>query len=289
MDTVIIDNVTYTKVAVLAKKFRYTTDYIGQLCRLGKIKAKLVGRAWYANYESLEKLAKKRLDNIRKDEIVLNKKDEFPRTNQRIRIRAPLSKQTRKMLPNLLDSQKNIQPNSVVRYEADVVDLLPSIWMQQIKPILPTVIAPDLSTKVGADIESAVVNIPIKIYNNHTNKPYSAYSSPTPRKVTIPVKKVPNSALGDRSHQPRRTTIADPNHFQLSRNTKKPSPMSFSPISVAKSNATSRSGDLIAFILFGLSILIWLLPFALDLEVQYEGITHTSNFSLKPPTLTFPK
>src|SRR3989344_8070961 len=31
----------------------YTNDYIGQLCRLGKVKAQLVGRNWYVEEQSL--------------------------------------------------------------------------------------------------------------------------------------------------------------------------------------------------------------------------------------------
>src|SRR3989344_7414660 len=49
----------------------YTNDYIGQLCRLGKVKAQLVGRNWYVEEQSLfaHKLANgktpsKRFDNF---------------------------------------------------------------------------------------------------------------------------------------------------------------------------------------------------------------------------------
>lgn len=53
MKEVIIDGVLYKKAAEVAKDFRYTTDYIGQLCRSGKVDAKLIGRSWFVNPESI--------------------------------------------------------------------------------------------------------------------------------------------------------------------------------------------------------------------------------------------
>lgn len=54
MTTVTVDGVVYEKASVLAKRFKYTTDYIGQLCRAKKVDAQLIGRSWYVNPDSLE-------------------------------------------------------------------------------------------------------------------------------------------------------------------------------------------------------------------------------------------
>lgn len=54
MTTVTVDGVVYEKASTLAKRFKYTTDYIGQLCRAKKVDAQLIGRSWYVNPESLE-------------------------------------------------------------------------------------------------------------------------------------------------------------------------------------------------------------------------------------------
>jgi len=54
MDTITLEGSVYTKLSVLAKKYNYTTDYIGQLCRSGKLDAQLVGRSWYATESSLK-------------------------------------------------------------------------------------------------------------------------------------------------------------------------------------------------------------------------------------------
>ena len=55
MEAVIFDGKEYTKASVLAERFGYTQDYLGQLCRAKKVDARLVGRAWYINLESIEK------------------------------------------------------------------------------------------------------------------------------------------------------------------------------------------------------------------------------------------
>jgi hypothetical protein len=53
MDSVIFDGVEYVKAAVAAKKFKYTSDYVGQLCRAKKVDARLVGRTWFVSTDSL--------------------------------------------------------------------------------------------------------------------------------------------------------------------------------------------------------------------------------------------
>jgi hypothetical protein len=53
MKEVMINGVTYLPASALAKEFRYTTDYIGQLCRAKKVDAQLIGRSWYVNPLSL--------------------------------------------------------------------------------------------------------------------------------------------------------------------------------------------------------------------------------------------
>lgn len=60
MDTLIFDGKEYTKVSALAKKFGYTTDYLGQLCRTKKVDARMVGRSWYIDVHTLETHKKSR-------------------------------------------------------------------------------------------------------------------------------------------------------------------------------------------------------------------------------------
>jgi hypothetical protein len=46
-------NREYVKASQAAKRFKYTQDYVGQLCRTKKVDARLVGRVWYVNLESI--------------------------------------------------------------------------------------------------------------------------------------------------------------------------------------------------------------------------------------------
>lgn len=55
MDTVQIDGETYIRARDAAEKVGYTTDYVGQLSRSGKIDAKQVGRAWYVRDGELKR------------------------------------------------------------------------------------------------------------------------------------------------------------------------------------------------------------------------------------------
>ena len=53
MDTVNVKGVNYEKASLLAKEFKYTSDYLGQLCRARKVDCQLIGRTWYINRDSL--------------------------------------------------------------------------------------------------------------------------------------------------------------------------------------------------------------------------------------------
>lgn len=53
MDTIEIKGIKYEKASRIAKNFSYTSDYVGQLCREGKVRAEQVGRAWYIDPESV--------------------------------------------------------------------------------------------------------------------------------------------------------------------------------------------------------------------------------------------
>lgn len=52
-DTLCIEGKTYMASSSAAKKVGYTSDYVGQLCRGGKVDAMRVGRAWFVDVASL--------------------------------------------------------------------------------------------------------------------------------------------------------------------------------------------------------------------------------------------
>jgi hypothetical protein len=57
MDSLEIDGKQYISSREAAKRHSYTTDYVGQLIRGGKIEGKKVGRTWYVEIRSLDAYA----------------------------------------------------------------------------------------------------------------------------------------------------------------------------------------------------------------------------------------
>lgn len=53
MDIISLDGKRYIKAADAARSTGYTADYVGQLCRAGKIDSRLVGRTWYVHEDAL--------------------------------------------------------------------------------------------------------------------------------------------------------------------------------------------------------------------------------------------
>ena len=134
MDIVVLDGVKYVKASVAAKRFKYTSDYVGQLCRGKKVDARLVGRTWFVNPDSLEehKQAKhgantsenKPLSTSRKDEesteVAINIKPE------QVAVNAPLKNKTVK---STLDKKVRTPQSRIVSisYNDDSESLLPKV------------------------------------------------------------------------------------------------------------------------------------------------------------------
>lgn len=124
MESVVFDGKEYTKASVLAERFRYTQDYLGQLCRGKKVDARLVGRAWYINLDSLQSHRSARYKaqkEIKAAEISHIK----PSNNylSRIDIEPVLKGKTVRIVKNDNDEQSEVS----VKYEADDYSLIPKV------------------------------------------------------------------------------------------------------------------------------------------------------------------
>jgi len=167
MNTVSVDGVTYTKAKIVAKKFGYTTDYIGQLCRGGKIQCQLVGRSWYVAEDSLLTHKSSTTSKYRQDEILLEKKHILDinanPTNEKIRV-----DRYRYDVP-IKSMSINHKP---LRYESDVVDLLPALQTKEVS--IQSTDALDISPHQDVDLKQ--VDYPtqkpvkIKIHSDKTKK-----------------------------------------------------------------------------------------------------------------------
>ena len=67
MEALVLDGKKYTKVSKAARDLGYTSDYVGQLCRSGKVSAHLIGRSWYVDQEELSthRTDKKRTSRVK--------------------------------------------------------------------------------------------------------------------------------------------------------------------------------------------------------------------------------
>jgi len=131
MKEISIDGVTYVPASSLKKEFRYTADYIGQLCRAKKVDARLVGRSWYVNPLSLK--------NHKLNKVKKNKKEDNKDADITYNIKISRTDETPKIIHNSLITPQIEKKNFVSRmawkpanYESDEQDLLPSLDKQTV-------------------------------------------------------------------------------------------------------------------------------------------------------------
>ncbi len=145
MEVLVIDGVEYVKASVVAKRFRYTADYVGQLCRSGKVAAKLVGRTWYVSSDSISgHKVTRHIKTSSADKIKFSKeKIKVSRTDKQLeKIESP-EKNIVEELPRIVSNRQSkplVGGNYLTRvnwkpakYEADEADLLPPLKNQPVK------------------------------------------------------------------------------------------------------------------------------------------------------------
>lgn len=282
METVVIDGVTYTKASTLAKEFRYTTDYIGQLCRAGKVDAQLVGRSWYASRDSLEDHASKRMEAIRQDEMSLKNSPFLKEEMVSVKVSAPLSKQTKKMISTSYTQDGTVVSYSNTRYEPDPVDLLP---VMQIRPSVPKVVdyeafPPRIEPIINnishetKKADNSSFSIPI---NQH--KPVQVLASKEVSPITVHthakaiVKQAQNKPVQNISD------ITTPS-------TSTAKSVSFTPASVLGPTSSQHFPyKSLALVIFLLGIGVVLTTLALDMEIHYDGAISSTSFSFNQTAL----
>ncbi len=128
MDSITHKGKEYKKVAILAKEFNYTADYIGQLCREDKVDARLVGRAWYVYPESLREHKKGRYqDDFTPPHQEENKsggeEESTAPIKERIAVEPVRTNKTVKIIKHIKRSYQDMP----VKYEADEGSLIPAV------------------------------------------------------------------------------------------------------------------------------------------------------------------
>jgi hypothetical protein len=152
MESVVFDGKEFAKASVLAEKFGYTQDYLGQLCRGKKVDARLVGRAWYINLDSLLSHRTARYKSPAKEVEVESKKTPNHYLS-RIDVEPILKQKTVKILRN--DAGKLTE--FPVKYVGDDYSLIPHVNKSAISSYLH--IEPAEAEKITVHKEKSTLSI----------------------------------------------------------------------------------------------------------------------------------
>jgi hypothetical protein len=204
MDSVTVNGKLYKKATVLAKQFRYTTDYIGQLCRQKKVDCQFVGRSWYVTEASLLAHKDARYKEVRIDEKTIKNNSISFVSKEATLVYPRLLKTTTRVAPKSHFTERLIPRES--KYFADEADLVPLTTKraERIKPeipkVLPVLPAEAVAIKVVAkeskqnleftDIPSVSLTGSLKVKDiepdNSPSVPVSVVVPPTPVTLSEP-------------------------------------------------------------------------------------------------------
>ena len=282
MKTVTIEGEVYTKVSILADKFGYTGDYIGQLCRSNKVEARLIGRAWYVNEYSLNKHKDTRYVTLRANEKISKLSSELvsvPHVPKTV-VKPTLSKLTKRSILNPDNyhwiTRTEILPEST--YFHDDHDLVPEakITNAPVELLKPAKIPVELSdaTKVSIKVteknpyEISFSDLPevslqgqvtIEDLNEDLNEEEDGNDEKLVSANSLPLRplnKMENKSFSSSSQLAHLSTLS-PKSYHFTPNQIKPP-------------ATGRSVSLIP-ITFMLAFVIALLVITLDTQIVTDG------------------
>jgi len=143
MDSVVLNGVTYVKASVAAKALRYTSDYVGQLCRSKKVDARLVGRTWFVNLDSVKEYKKNKYKSDLETESSSSDKASEIKTHRGIKRLVDNSKVAKWTSES--DNKDKYTRKLQVAYDVDSESLLPTLISKTTR--LPKIVRVEL---VGA-------------------------------------------------------------------------------------------------------------------------------------------
>jgi hypothetical protein len=148
MDVLNVGEKKYIKASVIARALGYTADYVGQLCRAGKVDAKLVGRSWYVLEDSIQT---HKQDRYRSSQVksLQHVEKHIKQTNEEPEEEAKSHFYTRTRGMRQLS------------YTTDDAELMPPLRKQPIKRhVMGIGLADATSIKIDADREGLVFETP---------------------------------------------------------------------------------------------------------------------------------
>jgi len=145
-----IDGITYIPVKHAADLAEYTADYVGQLCRGGKIDATRVGRAWYVNESSLIAYKEGQVlkDSIgvesSGDEEVFDVSEEVKKAKEESTARSIFKESSfvvydrddRPLIPNLMEIKSMDEEGSTLGEDVPIINKEPEVLDEEV--VIPT-------------------------------------------------------------------------------------------------------------------------------------------------------
>lgn len=149
MQELVLDGATYVPLKTAAAQSGYEKNYLGQLCRAGKVDGRLVGRNWYINLDSLDQHTSREYGNRGTMAFVAKKEDVSPTVFPRM---GDFTKSDVSDLPN-----KNI----------DISDKSAALDRSHFRNFIPTTNSPSSSgiceTPVSPGAEGVVLKAPTRV------------------------------------------------------------------------------------------------------------------------------
>lgn len=133
MNSVVFDGVEYVKASEVAKRFKYTSDYVGQLCRAKKVDARLVGRTWFVNPESLTEHKQTKRNKTTVKSLPRSSESAIKIKTELTKVESPLKNKTAKII-EASNTQSDTREYKVkISYEQDEESLIPTVQPPKIK------------------------------------------------------------------------------------------------------------------------------------------------------------
>lgn len=160
MKKISFGNKEYVKASDIAKKFRYTQDYVGQLCRGDKVDARLVGRVWYVNPESVTEYRKTKHATQKK---IASPSPSATKSNTKSKVEPVIRPKTARNLPGTgLTRSNNGSADVRASYSSDAVSIIPILHNKAA--------APKAAQRQGDLEQQSPKKVTIKI-RRHSKKP----------------------------------------------------------------------------------------------------------------------
>jgi len=133
MEVLELDGKTFMKATSVARELGYTSDYVGQLCRSGKIDAHLVGRNWYVDKDSIRDHKSSRYRSSKKKtqealKTSLKDSDEAEPVKVRIATSSPKTTDVREEARHFYGRMSVPK----VKYNEDGSELIPSLTQREV-------------------------------------------------------------------------------------------------------------------------------------------------------------